>query len=77
VDKEEDLEMIETKEKPLAEVITVYLIKHSPCSSSGLGQSYSLLAPEGYGLDFMRRFVYSSCKAIGAREHMKLMLECG
>jgi hypothetical protein len=60
--------MVDTSEKEAKEIITVYVIKHSPHSASGLGQSYSLIASEGYGLDFMRRFVYSSCKAIGARE---------
>ena len=35
------------------------------------------MIPEGYGLPLLRRFVYSSCKPIAAREQLKLMLECG
>ena len=36
----------------------------------------TLYVPEGYGLGTLRRLVYSGCKAIGEREHLKLMLEC-
>ena len=36
----------------------------------------TLYVPEGYGLGIFRRLVYSGCKAIGEREHLKLMLEC-
>jgi hypothetical protein len=35
------------------------------------------MVPEGYGLGIWRRMVYSGCKAIAKREHLKLMMECG
>jgi hypothetical protein len=59
------------------EIITCVLYRNSNVSSTGLGSSYTVIFPEGYGMAMLRRFVYSSCKAIGVREEMKLMLECG
>jgi len=33
--------------------------------------------PEGYGLQVLRRFVYSGCKAIGIKELLAIHLESG
>ena len=56
---------------------SIIIIKHASLLSNGLGQAVSIYIPEGYGLSMLRRFVYSGCKAIGEREHQKLMMECG
>ena len=56
---------------------SIVLIRHGSLLSNGLGQAISIYIPEGYGLSMLRRFVYSGCKAIGEREHDKLMMECG
>ena len=58
------------------EPITVFLIKQKPIAPNGLGQKYTVLIPPGYSLAFLRRFVYSGCKAIGEREELNLALEC-
>ena len=55
---------------------SVFFVKHPSLLSNGLGQAISLYVPEGYGLALLRRLVYSGCKAIAEREHLKLMLEC-
>ena len=61
-----------------AESLTsIIIVKHAALLSNGLGQAFSIYIPEGYGLSLLRRFVYSGCKAIGEREHNKLMMECG
>ena len=56
---------------------SIVVVKHASLLANGLGQAISIFIPEGYGLSMLRRFVYSGCKAIGEREHNKLMLECG
>jgi hypothetical protein len=56
--------------------LTAFVIKNKQLSSVGLGQAFTLIVPEGYGLSFLRRFVYSGCKPIGEREELALMLEC-
>ena len=56
---------------------SLVVVKHASLLANGLGQAISIFIPEGYGLSMLRRFVYSGCKAIGEREHNKLMLECG
>ena len=58
-------------------VTSIVVVKHTSLLANGLGQAISIFIPEGYGLSMLRRFVYSGCKAIGEREHNKLMLECG
>ena len=57
-------------------VTSVCIVKHQSLLSNGLGQSFTILVPEGYGLSLLRKLVYSGCKAIGEREHLKLMMEC-
>lgn len=58
------------------ELLTAFIIKNQQINNSGLGQAFTVIVPEGYGLSFLRRFVYSGCKAIGEREELALMLEC-
>lgn len=60
----------------VGEQLTVFLIKNKPLLSTGLGQSFTLLIPKGYGLNLLRRFVYSGCKPIAEREELNLKLEC-
>lgn len=57
-------------------LLTAFVIKNNQLEQQGLGQAYTIILPEGYGLNFLRRFVYSGCKAIGEREELKLLLEC-
>ena len=59
------------------DLTSIVIIKHASLLSNGLGQAISIYIPEGYGLSILRRFVYSGCKAIGEREHHKLIMECG
>ena len=35
------------------------------------------MVPPGYGLNVFRRLIYSGCKAIGHKEYLSIMLECG
>ena len=56
--------------------LTVFVIKNRSLTESGLGQAFTVLVPQGYGLNFFRRFVYSGCKPIGEREELNLLLEC-
>ena len=65
------------EDEQTTDLTSIFIIKHPALLSNGLGQSISVIIPEGYGLSMLRRFVYSGCKAIGEREHRKLMLECG
>ena len=58
------------------DLTSVLLVKHASLLANGLGQAFTIYVPEGYGLGFLRRLVYSGCKAIGERELLKLMLEC-
>jgi hypothetical protein len=54
------------------------LIVKNPClMPSGFGQSYTVMVPPGYGLNVFRRLIYSGCKAIGHKEYLSIMLECG
>ena len=55
----------------------MFVCKNASLLNNGLGQSYCIMVPEGYGLGIWRRMVYSGCKAIAEREHLKLMMECG
>jgi hypothetical protein len=55
--------------------ITIFIVKLK-AAASGLGQSYKVIVPSGYGLNLWRRFVYSGCKPIAEREELKLLLEC-
>lgn len=75
--KAEDEEMYVDVKTEQPELVTVLVIRRPPLLNNGLGQSFTVIAPEGYGLALLRRFVYSGCKAIGEREHCNLMLECG
>jgi hypothetical protein len=74
--KEEDQEMFEDFVDGENDLVTIYIVKNPPLLSNGLGQSFCVIAPEGYGMDLWRRLIYSGCKAIGEREHLKLMMEC-
>ncbi len=59
------------------ETVTVIVVKNPDMMPNGFGQSYSVIVPTGYGLGIFRRLVYSGCKAIGHKEYLSLMLECG
>lgn len=75
--KHADEEMFEDLEPDSAEAVTVFVAKNAALLNNGLGMSYCIFVPEGYGMGLWRRLVYSGCKAIGEREYLKLMLECG
>jgi len=75
--QKEDQEMFEDVAQEKDASFSVLVVKHASLLSNGLGQSFSLYFPEGYSLSLLRRFVYSGCKAIGEREQLKLMMECG
>lgn len=72
VDSKVDEEMEED-----AESVTLILVKLPALTSSGFGTRYQLIAPEGYGLNLLRRFIYSGCKAIGIKETLSIHLEAG
>jgi glycine cleavage system aminomethyltransferase T len=64
-------------DEPASEIVTIFIAKNPAPLANGLGQSFTVIAPEGYGMGIWRRLVYSGCKAIGEREYSKLMMECG
>jgi len=70
-DPADDVEMEESDSQ-----VTVFVVKNKALTKSGLGQSFTVLVPQGYGLNLLRRFVYSGCKPIAEREELKLMPEC-
>ena len=53
------------------------IIKHPCLTENGFGTRFQVLVPEGYGLNIMRRLVYSGCKAIGIKETQAIHLESG
>jgi hypothetical protein len=58
-------------------VVTVMIVKNQSLMPNNFGQSYSVIVPPGYGLGIFKRLVYSGCKAIGHKEFLSIMLECG
>ena len=73
---EETKDVVMEEEEEEDNSTSIVLIKHQSLLANGLGQACSLYVPEGFGMGLLRRLVYSGCKAIGEKEHLKLMLEC-
>ena len=59
------------------EEVTIILVKLPNLTASGFGTRYQVLVPEGFGLQTLRRFVYSGCRAIALNEYLAITLECG
>mmetsp|Transcript_5445 Transcript_5445/g.9196 ORF Transcript_5445/g.9196 Transcript_5445/m.9196 type:complete len:132 (+) Transcript_5445:1700-2095(+) len=57
--------------------VTLILLKLPQISKSGFGQRFRLIVPEGFGLQTLRRLVYSGSRAIGLNEYLSIMSECG
>ena len=75
VSKEKEDAEIEVEEENRS--VTVILIKLPDMTANGYGTRFQLLVPQGYGLNVLRRFVYSGCKAIGIKEYLAIHMEAG
>lgn len=71
-EKEENVDMTcET------ETVQIMLVKLPNLTLNGFATRFEVIIPEGYGLNTLRRFVYSGCKAIAINELLAIHLEAG
>eukprot|EP00347_Sterkiella_histriomuscorum_P019211 403342510 len=73
----QDVQMKDSNEADEKEYITVIVFKNKFHHQNNFGASFTILIPEGYGLNMLRRFVYSGCKPIGYKEFLAINLEIG
>ncbi|CDW89507.1 ribonucleases p mrp protein subunit pop1 containing protein [Stylonychia lemnae] len=70
-----DLKMKDETESETLDYTTVIIYKNQYQLSNNFGASFQILIPQGYGLNLLRRFVYSGCKPIGLKEYLAINME--